>query len=293
MQKLEDRQKVLLDRKQKIKDETLIRQSLALAKNNWDSENFDWSKKLVRGLSEIFKLKEFRPLQIRAMNVFLSKEDSILVMPTGGGKSLCFQLPAVISVGVTIVISPLLSLMEDQIHALRKLNINARFICAKTKDETKDTINMIADPNSGLKLVYVTPEFMAKSKRFMSSVQKAFERKILTGFAIDEVHCCSQWGHDFRPDYKFLGILKAQFPGVPILGLTATAPAKVIVDIQKMIDIQGSLVLRAFFNRPNLYYEVRRKPADKEACLDIIANLLKTRFVLNKIFYKQLFHSGV
>ncbi|CAK9797102.1 ATP-dependent DNA helicase Q1 [Anthophora quadrimaculata] len=213
------------------------------------------------------------------MNAIMSNEDVILVMPTGGGKSLCYQLPAVISKGITIVVSPLVSLMEDQLHGLHRNNVKAMMLSAKcNKENVKTVMNALVDKKSDLKLIYVTPEYMAKSNRFMNKLQKAYEMKRLDRFAIDEVHCCSQWGHDFRPDYKFLGILKSMFQGVPLLGLTATAPAKIIVDVQKMLDIQGCLVLRATFNRPNLFYEVRRKPADKDTCVAMIENLLKNRF---------------
>ena len=209
----------------------------------------------------------------------MSGEDVILVMPTGGGKSLCYQLPAFVGNGVTIVVSPLIALMEDQLRGLHERKVNALMLSSKAgKENVKTIMNSLVDKNSTLKLIYVTPEYMSKSNRFMGKLQKAFEMKRLDRFAIDEVHCCSQWGHDFRPDYKFLGILKSMFPGVPILGLTATAPAKVIIDVQKMLDIQGCLVLRASFNRPNLFYEVRRKPAEKANCFSMIENLLKTRF---------------
>lgn len=282
LQKLEDRKKVLLDRKQKVKDNALLKKSLTLAQKNWDSENFPWSKNLKKTLTDVFKISEFRSLQVPTMNAFMSNEDVILVMPTGGGKSLCYQLPAVISKGVTIVVSPLVALMEDQLYGLHKLKVNAMMLSSKApKEDVKAIMTGLIDPKSTLKLVYVTPEYMAKSNRFMSKLQKAYEMKRLDRFAIDEVHCCSQWGHDFRPDYKFLGILKGMFQGIPILGLTATAPAKIIVDVQKMLDIQGCIVLRASFNRPNLYYEVRRKPADKENCVEMIANLLKNRYSFN------------
>ena len=278
---MQDRKKVLLDRKQKLKDDALLKKSFTLSKKNWNSENFTWSKNLKKALTDVFKVKELRPLQLETMNAYMSNEDVILVMPTGGGKSLCYQLPAVISKGVTIVVSPLVALMEDQLYGLHKLNVNAKMLSSKApKEDVKAIMAGLVDNKSTLKLVYVTPEYMAKSNRFMSKLQKAFEMKRLDRFAIDEVHCCSQWGHDFRPDYKFLGILKSMFPGIPLLGLTATAPAKIIVDVQKMLDIQGCLVLRASFNRPNLYYEVRRKPSDKENCLEMIVNLLQSRFVL-------------
>ncbi|XP_011494058.1 PREDICTED: ATP-dependent DNA helicase Q1-like [Ceratosolen solmsi marchali] len=278
-QKLTDRKKVLIDRKQKLKDNALLKKSYSLAKKNWNTENFSWSTSLKRSLIDVFKIDRLRPLQLQTMNAFLSNEDIILVMPTGGGKSLCYQLPAVISKGITIVVSPLVALMEDQLYGLHRLKVNAMMLNSKAPKEDVKTIMMgLIDNKSDLRLVYVTPEYMAKSNRFMSKLQKAFEMKRLDRFAIDEVHCCSQWGHDFRPDYKFLGILKTMFPGIPILGLTATAPAKIIVDVQKMLDIQGCLVLRASFNRPNLFYEVRRKLSDKDKCTEMIVNLLKNRF---------------
>ncbi|XP_076658065.1 ATP-dependent DNA helicase Q1 [Halictus rubicundus] len=279
LQNLEDRKKILTERKEKLRDNVLLKKSLAISRKDWNKETFSWSKDLKKALKDTFKIEKLRELQLPTMNVTMSKEDVILVMPTGGGKSLCYQLPAVISKGITIVVSPLVSLMEDQLHGLQKINVKALMLSAKSnKENTKTVMNALVDKKSNLKLIYVTPEYMAKSNRFMSKLQKAFELNHLERFAIDEVHCCSQWGHDFRPDYKFLGILKSMFPGIPILGLTATAPAKIIVDVQKILDIQGCLVLRATFNRPNLFYEVRRKPAEKETCLAMIENLLKTRF---------------
>lgn len=279
LQKLQDRKKILTQRKEKLRDDALLKKSFSLSKKNWNTENFEWSAKLRKTLKDVFKIDKLRELQLPTMNAIMSKEDVILIMPTGGGKSLCYQLPAVISKGITIVVSPLVSLMEDQLHGLHRLDIKAAMLCAKAdKEIVKSTMNALVTKNSALKLIYVTPEYMAKSNRFMSKLQKAYEIGNLDRFAIDEVHCCSQWGHDFRPDYKFLGVLKSMFPGIPILGLTATAPAKIIVDVQKMLDISGCLVLRASFNRPNLYYEVRRKPADKETCLAMIENLLKNRF---------------
>lgn len=277
--KLQNRKKLLTQRKEKLRDDALLKKSFSLSKRDWGNEDFAWSAKLTKTLKDVFGIEKLRELQLPTMNAIMSKEDVILIMPTGGGKSLCYQLPAVISKGITVVVSPLVSLMEDQLHGLRKLDVRANMLCAKADKERVKTIMMaLVDKCSPLKLIYVTPEYMAKSNRFMSKLQKAYELGHLERFAIDEVHCCSQWGHDFRPDYKFLGVLKSMFPGVPVLGLTATAPAKIIVDVQKMLDISGCLVLRASFNRPNLYYEVRRKPANKETCLAMIENLLKNRF---------------
>ncbi|XP_066592513.1 ATP-dependent DNA helicase Q1-like [Prorops nasuta] len=279
IQKLQNRKTMLTQRRDKLRDDALLKNVFRSSTINWETEDFQWSKDLNKTLKEVFHIKELRPLQLQTMNAIMSGEDVILIMPTGGGKSLCYQLPAVVSKGITIVVSPLVSLMEDQLHGLHKLNVKALMLSAKTdKENVKTIMNALVVKDASLKLIYVTPEYMAKSNRFMNKLQKAFEMKKLDRFAIDEVHCCSQWGHDFRPDYKFLGILKSMFPGVPILGLTATAPAKVIIDVQKMLEIGGSLVLRAPFNRPNLYYEVRRKPNDKSACLAMIENLLKNRF---------------
>ncbi|KAL0101045.1 hypothetical protein PUN28_018717 [Cardiocondyla obscurior] len=279
LQKLQDRKQLLTQRKEKLRDDALLKKSFSLSKKNWTSEDFAWSVQLRKALKDLFRIEKLRELQLPTINAIMSKEDVILIMPTGGGKSLCYQLPAVISKGITIVVSPLIALMEDQLHGLRKLEVKAGMLYSKAdKESVKMIMTALVDKNSPIKLIYVTPEYMAKSNRFMSKLQKAYQLEHLERFAIDEVHCCSQWGHDFRPDYKFLGVLKSMFPGVPILGLTATAPAKIIVDVQKMLDISGCLVLRAPFNRPNLYYEVRRKPADKETCLAMIENLLKNRF---------------
>lgn len=226
-------------------------------------------------------MKNFRPQQLRTLNAILSKNDVILVAPTGGGKSLCFQLPAVLTPGLTVVISPLISLMEDQLANLKRYRIEAAVLCCNTdKGEEKAVYNRLTnhDYANPLKLLYITPERMSKSKRFMTALQKCYLAKHLDRFAIDEVHCCSQWGHDFRPDYKFLGSLKTTFPDIPILGVTATATNKVIMDVQKILNIRHSLVIRAPFNRPNLFYQVMEKPNEKQAAVDLIAHLLKTRY---------------
>lgn len=179
--------------------------------------------------------------------------------------------------GITVVVSPLIALMEDQVWTLKNLGIEAELLTSTTdRNKNNSILKMLSEssdvceyflfvivsfqlkPNftAVLKLLYVTPERMAKSKRFLVALQKSYFAKKLNMIAIDEVHCCSQWGHDFRPDYKFLGNLKSMFPEVPILGVTATATSKVIVDVQKMLNIRDCLVLKAPFNRPNLYYHV-------------------------------------
>jgi len=214
------------------------------------------------------------------MNVTMSNYDCMLIMPTGGGKSLCFQLPAVVSNGFTLVISPLISLMEDQLMALDRLGINAALLSSSipTKDVTIIQ-NLLVDKECPYKLVYVTPERIAKSKRFMAKLEKAYAVGNVSRIVIDEVHCASHWGHDFRPDYKVLGILKRQFPKLPILGLTATATKKVLDDVKEMLNLDRTcMVFRASFNRPNLFYEVHQTCLDSKDLIKEVSNVIKRRF---------------
>lgn len=282
LEALVDRQNVLMEKRDDLKaiidlskDET----SKKVAETDWNSSVFLWSKKLWSTLQSVFQLKELRPHQLPTMNVTMSGHDCILIMPTGGGKSLCYQLPALISEGVTLVVSPLVSLMEDQLMALRNLNIPAKMMSANsTRQEVNETLKEMTEPGHPLKLLYVTPEKLAKSKRFMSKLEKMYSMKRFARLAIDEVHCCSQWGHDFRPDYKFLGIMKRQFPKVPILGLTATSTTRVTYDVQKILEITGCMVLKASFNRPNLKYEVLPKPSSAKESVDELESLIKSRY---------------
>lgn len=279
IERLNARKAELTVLRDKLKDKMMLEKSKNLAAKDWNRTDFPWYNKLITALNNVFKIRELRPFQLQTMNASLSKEDAILIMPTGGGKSLCYQLPAVIDKGITLVVSPLLSLMEDQVIALKELNIDAGMFHANSdKAETNRLMQAMTDKNTRLKLIYATPEKLAKSKRFMSKLQKSYEMGLLARIAIDEVHCCSQWGHDFRPDYKFLGVLKPMFPDIPILGLTATATSKITIDVQKMLSIEGCMVFRASFNRPNLYYEIRPKPSNQKECIDMLEDLLKHRF---------------
>lgn len=276
---LKIRQQYLLQRKSGIKDKIQALKSAQLASRDWNGTDFPWSDKLESTLKNVFKIKEFRPYQLPTMNAILSKEDTILLMPTGGGKSLCYQLPSLVANGFFLVVCPLVALMEDQIRALRKRDIPSYMLSQSTpKDETKLAMMSMVDKKSPMKLLYVTPERMAKSKTFMNKLQQAHEMGRLACIAIDEVHCCSQWGHDFRPDYKYLGVLKNMFRGVPLLGLTATATTKILLDVQKILQIQGCLILKSSFNRPNLYYEVRPKPLVQKDYLSEVEDLLKHKY---------------
>ncbi|XP_077565995.1 ATP-dependent DNA helicase Q1 isoform X2 [Stigmatopora nigra] len=265
----------------------------------YDGTDFAWSKHLKRQLKASFHLSEFRPLQMRAINLTLSGKDLFLVMPTGRGKSLCYQLPAICSEGFTLVVTPLVSLMEDQIMYLRSINVAAVMLNASSSKVTLRTFKLLKsifkswgrifqehsksvlagmiDNKDPFKLLYVTPEKIAKSKMFMSRLEKANNANLLSRIAVDEVHCCSQWGHDFRPDYKLLGILKRQFPKVPMIGLTATATGSLLEDCGKILCIQKPITLRSSFNRTNLFYEVRPKMSDDMLIADI-ASLIKKRY---------------
>lgn len=245
----------------------------------FETETFVWSGQVQHVLENSFKLKKFRPMQLSCVNATLAKYDVILVMPTGGGKSLCYQLPALIDEGFSLVISPLVSLMQDQMMSLDQLGIVSRTLNAhSSKEDVKSVHSMMISKPSTLKLLFVTPEKLAKSKQFMSKLQKANDMKLVSRIVIDEIHCTSQWGHDFRPDYKFLGILKRQFPTIPLLGLTATATDKVLEDIKKILSLKNCLVFKTSYNRPNLFYEVISKPTSHKAQLEEIVRIIKGRF---------------
>ncbi|KAJ6666262.1 hypothetical protein lerEdw1_000534 [Lerista edwardsae] len=250
-----------------------------VAAEAWNKEDHPWSKKIRDVLRSNFKLKKFRSLQLETINVTMAGKDVFLVMPTGGGKSLCYQLPAVCSDGFTLVICPLISLMEDQLMMLEQLEITAALLNASSsKEHVKWVHTEMLAGKSQLKLIYVTPEKIAKSKMFMSKLEKAYQAGRLTRIAVDEVHCCSQWGHDFRPDYKLLGILKRQFPNAPLIGLTATATNHVLQDAQKILCVQKCITFTASFNRPNLYYEVRQKPSTAQNFIEEIVKLINGRY---------------
>ncbi|KAJ7329236.1 hypothetical protein JRQ81_015410 [Phrynocephalus forsythii] len=246
---------------------------------DWNKEDFPWSIGIRDALQNNFKIKKFRPLQLETINVTMSGRDVFLVMPTGGGKSLCYQLPAVCCDGFTLVICPLISLMEDQLMMLEQLGVSATLLNASsTKEHVKWVHTEMLSRSSQLKLIYVTPEKIAKSKMFMSKLEKAYQGGRLTRIAVDEVHCCSQWGHDFRPDYKLLGILKRQFPNSPLIGLTATATSHVLRDAQKILCVSKCITFTASFNRPNLYYEVRQKPSTAQNFIEDIVKLINGRY---------------
>ncbi|XP_066446841.1 ATP-dependent DNA helicase Q1 isoform X2 [Eleutherodactylus coqui] len=283
IQELLERQQELLQRKRtlKTKIQRLSEDAATSAEvvEDWSREDFSWSQKVKEELQNSFHLNTFRNLQLETINATMGGKDVFLIMPTGGGKSLCYQLPAVCSTGFTLVICPLVSLMEDQLMVLERLTVSSTSLnAASSKDHVKWVHSEMIDRNSRLKLLYVTPEKIAKSKLFMSRLEKAYQAGRLARIAIDEVHCCSQWGHDFRPDYKTLGILRRQFPNAPLIGLTATATSHVLQDVQKLLCVQRPLRFTASFNRPNLFYQVRNKPSSANDFIEDIVKLINGRY---------------
>ncbi|XP_072000856.1 ATP-dependent DNA helicase Q1-like isoform X2 [Engystomops pustulosus] len=278
-QDLQQRKSALTKRIQGLSEDEGAGTSAETTAQDWNRQDFSWSQKVKEHLQKSFQLSSFRRLQLETINATMAGKDLFLIMPTGGGKSLCYQLPAVCSEGFTLVICPLVSLMEDQLMVLERLGVSATYLNASSsKDHVKWVHGEMIDRRSQLKLIYVTPEKIAKSKLFMSRLEKAYQAGRLARVAIDEVHCCSQWGHDFRPDYKALGILKRQFPKAPLIGLTATATSHVLKDAQKILCVQRPLTFTASFNRPNLFYEVRPKPSSSSDFIEDVVKLINGRY---------------
>ncbi|KIW14538.1 hypothetical protein PV08_07322 [Exophiala spinifera] len=243
-----------------------------------------WSKDVASALKKRFHLHGFRHNQLEAINATLSGKDAFVLMPTGGGKSLCYQLPSVVQSGrtrgVTVVVSPLLSLMQDQVDHLNKLRIQAVLV---NGDSTKEARNYLLTtlkgphPERFVQLLYITPEMFNKSQAMVRTLQDLHQRRKLARIVIDEAHCVSQWGHDFRPDYKALGEIRKQFQTVPVMALTATATENVKIDVMHNLGMEHAEVFTQSFNRPNLTYEVRPK-GKGQAVLDGIAQIIDTSY---------------
>ncbi|MEO6861177.1 MAG: DNA helicase RecQ, partial [Microcoleus sp.] len=187
----------------------------------------------------------------------LQQRDMMIVMPTGGGKSLCFQLPALLKPGLTVVVSPLIALMQDQVEALQDNGIGATFLNSTLSAmETRSRQTAILEGK--IKLLYVAPERLL-GERFLPFLDIVASKLGISAFAIDEAHCVSEWGHDFRPEYRQMERVRDRYPDIPIMGLTATATERVRQDIIQQLTLRNPYIHVASFNRPNLYYEVRPK----------------------------------
>lgn len=208
-------------------------------------------ERLRKALEQYWGYREFRPLQQEAMGHLCNGRDVIVVLPTGGGKSLCFQTPALVTPGLAIVVSPLISLMKDQVDTLIECGVPAARIDSTLGPQERDGV-MTQAREGRLKLLYISPE------RLVSEGFIALLRSLKLSFiAIDEAHCISMWGHDFRPEYRQLGSLRRMFPGVALGAYTATATEQVRVDIAEQLQLKDPAVLVGSFDRPNLIYQVQ------------------------------------
>ena len=196
-----------------------------------------------------FGYDSFRPNQLEIIQHVLSGKDTLAIMPTGGGKSLCYQLPALAQQGVAIVISPLIALMKDQVDALKGNGVSAAFYNSSQDQQTQQ--NILESLMAGtLKLLYVAPESIWGITNYL-------EKSIISLIAVDEAHCISSWGHDFRPAYTQLKRLQLEFPGTPIIALTATADKATQEDIVNQLGVPKATKFISSFDRPNLYLDVR------------------------------------
>ncbi|QMT31637.1 DNA helicase RecQ [Alysiella filiformis] len=215
-------------------------------------------------LQETFGYPHFRGRQAEIVATLLRGDNALVLMPTGGGKSLCYQIPALIRNGVAIVVSPLIALMDDQVANLRAAGVHAAAVHSGTPPET---VRQLADDihSGSLKLLYVAPERLV-SERFL----KFLDNTQISLFAIDEAHCVSQWGHDFRPEYQQLGILAERYPHIPRIALTATADAETRADMKHYLKLENAPEFVSSFDRPNIYYQVIEKNNGKKQLLDFI-----------------------
>ena len=217
-------------------------------------------------LKHRFGYDSFRMNQEAAISCVLSGRDCVVLMPTGGGKSLCYQIPALMLGGLTVVVSPLIALMKDQVDALRSNGVEAAFL--NSTQTAAEQVEVIKAIRAGiLKLLYVAPERLLQSgDRFIDFLHDVN----VSLFAVDEAHCISSWGHDFRPEYIQLGRLKTTFPDIPVIALTATADELVSKDIVERLEIRNAKVFRSSFNRPNIFYAIEPKQNSFYKLLDFL-----------------------
>ncbi|KAK6590304.1 DEAD DEAH box helicase [Cryptosporidium xiaoi] len=270
-----------------LSDNKLKKVKLNEKNENWERDDFPWSNELVKLNEQIFGNKGFRANQRQIMNAVISQRDVFVMMPTGGGKSLCFQLPGILTynnpASVTVVIMPLVALMVDQMEQLSILGIKCATLNSNQSLEVTNSITSDikkGSPDKCPSFLFVTPEKLKHSKTLFSLLRYLNEKSRLLRFAIDEAHCVCQWGFDFRPDYIQLCKLREEFPNVPIIALTATATSSILYDVVKQLKMKSPVLFKLSFDRPNIRYEVRRKTSSKNIVgsniINEISDLLKS-----------------
>ena len=244
---------------------------------------YSWLPELLYKLKHVFMIENFREDQLEAINATLAGKDVFVLMPTGGGKSLCYQLPAIVrsgsKMGVTVVVCPLISLMNDQVQHLLDLGIRAAYLNSGLSAGQRRFVFQLLS-TAELDLIYIAPEMVTASQQFKASIQNLYRGNNLARVVIDEAHCVSSWGHDFRPEYKQLAWFKENFPDISVMALTATANKSVVEDIISSLRLnRGKLIsLRQSFNRENLFYQVLPKRETFDTLVAKLREIIVTNF---------------
>lgn len=255
--------------------------------NYVETSQFPWSAELSHQAKSVFGIESFRSCQEAVCNAVMDRRDIMVVMPTGAGKSLCYQLPALLSGALFVVISPLIALMTDQVYHLRERGVSCELLSSSmSSSEMQAILQRVRSGTNMPRLLYVTPERIVKSKTLLATLQRVYEAGRLERIVVDEAHCCSMMGHDYRPDYHKLSICQRLFPETPMMGLTATLSAQALCDVLQILGMRDSttqptealprrtVYFRAPLSRPNLKYSVRMRPTNALATQQMVTSYI-------------------